>query len=88
MGWNPSCSVEIDRRTLGNMVSEPERGVHILPPPRWVALEPDRDLLSRFGGNGGHVCKVGGALQRKAKPVSVRALAGSFMGTTGAGGSS
>src|SRR5215469_17032919 len=43
------------------MVGEPERGVHILPPPRRVALEPDRDLLLRFGGNGGHVCGVGGA---------------------------
>ena len=35
--------------------------VHILPPPRRVDLEPDRDLLLRFGGNGGHACGVGGA---------------------------
>ena len=41
--------------------SEAGREVRILPPLRRVALEPDDELLLRFGGNGGHVCGVGGA---------------------------
>lgn len=47
----------------GDMLGTSERGreVRILPPPRRVAIEPDGDLLLRFGGNGSHVCGVGGA---------------------------
>ena len=38
-----------------------KRYVRILPPPRRVVLEPDADLLLRFGGRRGHACGVGGA---------------------------
>lgn len=38
-----------------------ERAIHILPPPRRIVLEPDADLLLRFGGKHGYACGVGGA---------------------------
>jgi hypothetical protein len=38
-----------------------ERGIYILPPPQRVVLEPDADLLRRFGGKHGYACGVGGA---------------------------
>lgn len=56
--------------------------VHILPPPRRVVLEPDRDLLLRFGGDGGHVCGVGGA--PKEGQTCIRACScGQFYAYTG-----
>jgi hypothetical protein len=42
-------------------VGDHKREVRILPPPRRVVLEPDADLLLRFGGRHGHACGVGGA---------------------------
>lgn len=42
-------------------VGDRERQVRILPPPRRVVLEPDADLLRRFGGDHGHACGVGSA---------------------------
>lgn len=41
-------------------VGDHGRRVRILPPPRRVVLEPDADLLLRFGGEQGHACGVGG----------------------------
>jgi hypothetical protein len=41
-------------------VGDYRRGVRILPAPRRIVLEPDADLLLRFGDEQGHACCVGG----------------------------